>query len=241
MAAGRRLRAWCYRAVALFVAVLVFAALMLPAVRAAREAARRQERVNNLKQMWLGLHNWQDVYKCMPPTVRRDKDGRTLCSWRFAVWPFLEAIMMDIDFSEPWDSPKHRWLAERAMPIFCWFDTDSAQPAHTSGMAVAGRGTAFDESRRVALADLDGDTILLVEVAHSGVHWMQPGDIDVDRLPESLAEGVDGRGISVLFSDGAIWHLKPDVPLDELKKFFTIKGAKQFDREQVLAPYAMKQ
>ncbi|MBX6316629.1 MAG: DUF1559 domain-containing protein, partial [Isosphaeraceae bacterium] len=64
----------------------VLIALLLPAVQAAREAARRAQCVNNLKQLGIAMHNYHDVNGTFPP-------GRKGCcwgTWNIFILPFIE-------------------------------------------------------------------------------------------------------------------------------------------------------
>jgi len=73
--------------------IAVLIALLLPAVQQAREAARRSQCKNNLKQQGLALHNYHDTYTAFPMGSTTNTSGngyRTVANWRFPLLPYLE-------------------------------------------------------------------------------------------------------------------------------------------------------
>jgi prepilin-type processing-associated H-X9-DG protein len=195
-------------------------ALMLPAVQAAREAARRSQCTNNLKQIALALHNYHDIYQCFPPTVTTDKQGRPMHSWRVAILPFLEQsyAYQQYKFNEPWDGPNNRVLANTAISAYRCPSDPNPSGTETNYVMIVGKGTIGGlPNEKVGFKDVtDGtsNTILLVEVVGTGIQWMEPTDLSIDELSLRLNDGSDesissnhSGGAMVALADGSVRFL----------------------------------
>lgn len=81
----------------------ILIALLLPAVQAAREAARRMKCTNNLKQIGVALHNYEGSYRVFPPGYARNPGHNMLTS----ILPYLEqqSVHDRYDWNVPWDNP----------------------------------------------------------------------------------------------------------------------------------------
>lgn len=77
--------------------IAILIALLLPAVQQAREAARRTQCKNNLKQLGLALHNYHDSNRCFPPGwiavddgTQSAHDGLNGAGWGTMILPMIE-------------------------------------------------------------------------------------------------------------------------------------------------------
>ena len=71
----------------------ILVALLLPAVQSAREAARRTECANNLKQLGLAIHNYHGARGTLPPGVISNSGtrfGSPRTTWTIHLYPYLE-------------------------------------------------------------------------------------------------------------------------------------------------------
>jgi prepilin-type processing-associated H-X9-DG protein len=117
--------------------IAVLSALLLPAVQAAREAARRVQCVNNLKQLGLALQNYHDAMLVLPPgyvAASPFKDGETDSapgwSWASMILPQLEQspLYASINFSLPVQASANVTAAQTNLPTFLCPSDQFQQP-----------------------------------------------------------------------------------------------------------------
>ncbi len=237
------------------VPALVFPTLLLPAVQAAREAARQSSCANNLKMIRLGMHNvaaasGEDLF----PQAIVDENGRPLLSWRVALLPFLgdaeAALYEEFHLDEPWDSDHNRQLIARMPSVYgCPNSPIALSDGETVYLAAAGPGMALGEDQRPFTllglgaqlvgvpfrSFLDGmsQTILVVEVdPQQAVVWTKPEEFEA--VPAEAAEWLQAGsphpiGRNVLFADGSVQRLTDDLAPASLEALFTKSGGELID------------
>ncbi|MCH2114741.1 MAG: DUF1559 domain-containing protein [Pirellulales bacterium] len=108
----------------------VLVALLLPAVQAAREAARRVTCVNHLKQIGLAIHNYHDATGKLPASTGYPKTSNT-GTWATLILPYLEqqTLFDAFDFSRPVSSQSNRPAVTTVIPVYiCPSDPDGSTP-----------------------------------------------------------------------------------------------------------------
>jgi hypothetical protein len=155
-------------------------AMLLPAVAQARQAARRSQSINNLKQLALAMHNFADVNKSFPSAVLYGSDGKTPHSWRVALLPYLDqqALYNQYKFDEPWDSANNKHVLAK-MPAVFRDPNDPPDSISSSYYGLVGPSTIFSGKEGMQFAQItDGtsNTIMFVE-AKRDIPWTKPEDI----------------------------------------------------------------
>lgn len=201
--------------------------LLLPAVQAAREAARRTEATNNLRQLMLGMLNYESAYRNLPPQAITGPGGQGLLSWRVAILPFLGELELYQQFhlDEPWDSEHNLTLLEKMPDVYR--SPNVPLSSETLYLAVTGPGTAFEASKKLRIAAVtDGlsNTIGLVEVAPTAaVPWTKPEDFTFAAGGDVLAlGGVRPGGFMAVFLDGSARLISKSVDSETLRRLFLI-------------------
>ena len=195
------------------VAMVFLGIMQLPPI--AREAARRAQCANNLKEIGLALLNYESGNTCFPPAVFTDDHGKPMKSWRVAILPYMEQQVpcQQYDLEQPWDSPQNRALGNISVPVFrCPSDPGAdANSTETNYVRIVGKDTIGGmPNEAVKLRDItDGtsNTILVVEVAGLHINWVEPRDVTVEELMEMVAKGrasFHSGGFQAVFADGSV-------------------------------------
>lgn len=188
----RKLRGFTLVELLVVIAIIgILVALLLPAVQAAREAARRTSCVNNLKQIGLALHGYHDLHQTLPsgwiahdPVTRQPLvSGQPGWGWGSLLLPHLEQANVSqgmLNYGLPITDPQNNAGRVVVLSVFrCKSDT---------GRSVFG------------LPDESNPSTVLTQLSTSNYVGVF-GTWEIENC-ESIAPGM------VCYSDGAFQHLK---------------------------------
>ncbi len=200
-------------------------AIIMPAIAQAREAARRVQSMNNLKQIGLAMHVYADTHKSFPPAVIIGPDGKTPHSWRVAILPYIEqdALYRQYKLDEPWDSENNKKVLEQ-MPAVYRHPSDDRSGFSSSYFVLTGESTVFNGTKGAGFAEiLDGisNTILAVE-AKRDIPWTKPEDIPYEPnqpLPE--LGGFTPQGFNAGYCDGSVRYVAQAIDSAILRALIT--------------------
>jgi prepilin-type processing-associated H-X9-DG protein len=209
--------------------------MLLPAVRSAREPARRSQCANNLRQIALALQLYEEVHGTLPPAYTTDADGKPLHSWRTLILPFLEEEQLynSIDLTRPWDHPVNS--AARSTKVSAYrcpsADRWEADGNRTIYQAVVTPNSCFRATEPRSLSEItDGakNTLMLIEVDEQhAVPWMSPVDADEETvlgLGGRMSETAHPGGVQAAFVDGSVEFLRDGMPATARRVLISIAG-----------------
>jgi hypothetical protein len=227
------------RALALISASLVLALVAwvsFTAIEHAVRASRKAKCADQIRQLGLALHEYQESHGRFPaPTLSR-ADGTKLLSWRVAILPYLgyKALYECFHLDESWDSPHNRTLIEEMPAVFSCPEGPRRRSGKTSYVVIVGPetdaysvNTPFEPARGADIRHItDGTsgTILALE-AEAPVLWTKPDDVYWTKGAElpRLASPHAG-GSHAVFADGVTKFLKSSIESKTLEALLTING-----------------
>ncbi|MFN0016955.1 MAG: DUF1559 domain-containing protein [Pirellulaceae bacterium] len=198
----------------------VMVALLLPAVQSAREAARRMQSANNLKQIGLALHMYHDTYQSLPPAVVKDKDGKPLYSGMVCLLPFLEQqpLYERWDKDKAWDSTENLPLSSMNMAVFMDPSNNDTTAGRTDYLLVSGKNSILEDAPGVRhtfseVTDGLSNTMIVIEVK-GNASWAAPNNWDLSKPFDGSHPGV----VQVLLADGSVHAINKKVDPQTLRR-----------------------
>jgi hypothetical protein len=215
----------------------VLVALLLPAVQAAREAARRNHSMNNMKNIMLAFHNHHDTKRGFPAHAIYNDEGKPLLSWRVQILPYIEQQELYAQFhlDEPWDSEHNKALIAR-MPEVYKNPNAKLDDGKTNYLAVVGKECFMDGTEKGVqiqhVTDGTSNTIAVVEAdLDKAVEWTKPDDFQFDPNNPTAGLGhVRPGGWIAGFVDGSVQFISSGIDPNIVKAMFTRGGGEVVNR-----------
>ncbi|WP_193789009.1 DUF1559 family PulG-like putative transporter [Zavarzinella formosa] len=216
------------------------------------DAGERLTISNNLKQIGLGMHNYETVNSGFP-TNSFDANGKPLLSWRVHILPYVEeqGLYQQFRLNEPWDSPNNKPLLSRMPKVYAtWAERTGKVPmgskTYYRGFSMSGAmmepkmanqpqngkldfGNPFGAPkgpRMMNVSDGLSNTLLCVEAGES-VDWTKPDDLSWAPGQPMPSFGGDRKNSDVfiaLFGDGFVKPVKKTISSEQLKAAITYAG-----------------
>jgi len=211
-----------------------FKQLVLPAVDSARDAARRNQRMNNFKHIMLAMHNYySNRHNSFPPAASRNAAGKPLLSWRVLILPYIEqqALYKQFHLDEPWDSEHNIKLIDKMPELYLdpRLSASDLAAGRTTVLVPRGEKTLFRDDKGLTyrgVTDGTSNTIALVSVTpERAVVWTKPDDWEVDLAnPLRGVKGADGEGFIAGYADGSVHFIANDIDPEKLAALLTADG-----------------
>jgi prepilin-type N-terminal cleavage/methylation domain-containing protein/prepilin-type processing-associated H-X9-DG protein len=192
----------------------VLVALLLPAVQAAREAARRTQCKSNLKQLALACMNYEGAKKIYPPLSSRlgsDPVLRPDWSWMVVTLPYVEqaALFNSIDKTVNWFHPNNERPVKTPLPVIRCPSRGELEPVNLFGPGgnSGGFGELEDSDLRphyfgIAGANTEKDPSIPNWCdARQGVYTMEL-EQEAFGLPRCIGDGTGPNGCGKIATNG---------------------------------------
>jgi len=201
---------------------------------------QREQSQENLKQIVLGMHNFESAMGYFPGDILDAKAKKPLLSWRVRMLPYMDddgaELYKKFALDEPWDSKTNKPLIEKMPKAFAPVRV-KAEPGHTFYRGFTGNGGFFQPTVKRVIEHITDGTSKSIAVIEAGesVVWTKPSsDIPFDPkkpLPE-LGRDIDGTFHAALL-DGSVSRIKRDFPADAMKAAITISGGEVYESESL--------
>jgi len=196
----------------------------------------------NLKQIAIGVAEYEKVGGSMPPGASLDSDGRLLHGWQARLLPYIEesALYDRINFAVAWDDPLNEaTFVTRVRKYLHPGVRDDPKapgpaPSHYAGNV---RLLGGDSARKSAeIPDGASATILAGEAAGDYKPWGYPANWrdparGINREPGGFG-GPSVGGANFLFADGSVRFLKNSIDPKVLRALSTPDGGEKISADQ---------